>query len=42
VVPGSQFLLDRHLRIGFGGHAALVREGLDRLGRVLDSIGPTR
>ena len=38
VVPGSQFLLDRHLRIGFGGHPAQIRDGLDRLGQVLDTV----
>ena len=35
VVPGVHFGLEHHLRIGIGGHAGLLREGLARLGRVL-------
>ena len=35
VVPGVHFGLEHHLRIGIGGNAGLLREGLARLGRVL-------
>ena len=35
VVPGVYFGLEHHLRIGIGGDAGLLREGLARLGRVL-------
>ena len=35
VVPGDHFGLDGHLRIGFGGHSASLREGLTRLDAVL-------
>ena len=37
VVPGVHFGLEHHLRIGIGGDAELLREGLARLGRVLDN-----
>ena len=36
VVPGAHFGLEHHLRIGIGGDAGLLREGLARLGRVLE------
>ena len=35
VVPGVHFGLEHYLRIGIGGDAGLLREGLARLGRVL-------
>ena len=35
VVPGVHFGLEHHLRIGIGGNAGLLQEGLARLGRVL-------
>ena len=35
VVPGVHFGLEHHLRVGIGGNAGLLREGLARLGRVL-------
>ena len=38
VVPGAHFGLEQHLRIGIGGDAGLLREGLTRLGRVLASV----
>ena len=38
VVPGAHFGLEQHLRIGIGGDAGLLREGLTRLGRVLASF----
>ncbi len=38
VVPGDHFGLDGYLRIGYGGHAASLREGLARLDRVLADI----
>ena len=37
VVPGSHFGLDHHLRIGLGGEPGPLREGLARLGRVLET-----
>ena len=37
VVPGVHFGLEHHLRIGIGGDAGLLREGLARLGRVLEN-----
>ena len=39
VVPGDQYGHDGWLRIGFGGEAHVVREGLERLGTLLDSLG---
>ena len=38
VVPGVHFGLEHHLRIGIGGDAELLREGLARLGRVLQPV----
>ena len=38
VVPGDHFGLDGHLRIGYGGRAASLREGLARLDRVLADL----
>ena len=35
VVPGAHFGLEHHLRVGIGGDASLLREGLARLGRAL-------
>ena len=37
VVPGSHFGLDHHLRIGIGGESGPLREGLARLGGVLEA-----
>ena len=38
VVPGDHFGLDGYLRIGYGGRAATLREGLARLDRVLAAL----
>ena len=38
VVPGDHFGLDGYLRIGYGGRAASLREGLARLDRVLADV----
>ncbi len=38
VVPGDHFGFDGRLRIGFGGRAASLREGLARLDRVLADL----
>ena len=38
VVPGDHFGLDGFLRIGYGGRAASLREGLARLDRVLADL----
>jgi aspartate/methionine/tyrosine aminotransferase len=38
VVAGDWFGLDGHLRIGTGGHADELREGLSRIDRVLATI----
>ena len=38
VVPGDHFGLDGWLRIGYGGRAASLREGLTRLDRVLADL----
>lgn len=35
VVAGAWFGMERHLRIGTGGHADTLREGLARADRVL-------
>jgi hypothetical protein len=37
VVPGAHFRLEHHLRVGLGGEPEPLREGLARLGQVLDS-----
>ena len=37
VVPGSHFGLEHHLRIGIGGEPGPLRDGLARLGRVLET-----
>ena len=37
VVPGSHFGLEHHLRLGIGGEAGPLRDGLATLGRVLDT-----
>jgi len=36
VVPGRFFEMPRHFRIGIGCDTALLKEGLERLGRALD------
>ena len=36
VVPGSHFGLEHHFRIGIGGETGPLREGLERLGQVLE------
>ena len=36
VAPGVHFGLEHHLRVGIGGDAGPLREGLTRLGRVLE------
>jgi aspartate/methionine/tyrosine aminotransferase len=38
VVAGDWFGLDGHLRIGTGGHAAELEEGLRRIDRVLRTL----
>jgi aspartate/methionine/tyrosine aminotransferase len=40
VVPGDQFGMDGFLRLGLGNEPEDVRAGLDRIDRVLDSLGP--
>ena len=40
VVPGDHFGLDGWLRIGYGGRAASLREGLARLDRLLADLPP--
>ena len=40
VAPGAHFGLEGYFRIGFGGEAAALRAGLDRLGRLLASLSP--
>ncbi len=37
LVPGSCFSHPRHVRLGFGGSAASLREGLGRVGELLDT-----
>lgn len=37
-VPGSQLLLERHLRIGFGGPTALLRAGLAEIDAALATL----
>ena len=37
VVPGSHFGLEHHLRLGIGGEAEPLRDGLATLGRVLET-----
>ena len=41
VVPGDHFGLDGWLRIGYGGRAASLREGLARLDRLLADLPPS-
>lgn len=38
VVPGSQFLAERHLRIGFGGSVATLRAGLAEIDGLIATI----
>ncbi len=38
IVPGAHFELPRHLRLGIGPPAEQLREGLMRLGRVVDEV----
>jgi aspartate/methionine/tyrosine aminotransferase len=40
VVPGDQFGMDGFLRIGLGNEPADLSAGLERIGRVLESLGP--
>ena len=40
VAPGAHFGLEGYVRVGFGGEAAALREGLDRLARLLASLAP--
>ncbi|MBZ5553826.1 MAG: aminotransferase class I/II-fold pyridoxal phosphate-dependent enzyme [Acidobacteriia bacterium] len=35
IVPGDHFLLDHHVRIGFGGHPGHLKEGLKRLSEMV-------
>jgi hypothetical protein len=39
VVPGSHFLTERHLRIGFGGPLAILRAGLAEIDAALAAVG---
>ncbi len=39
VAPGSQFLVDGFLRIGYGAEPRALEEGLRRLRRLLDDVG---
>ena len=39
IVPGAQFLTDRHLRIGYGGPLATLRAGLAEIDAALAAIG---
>jgi hypothetical protein len=39
IVPGSHFLAERHLRIGFGGPLAKLRSGLAELDAALARLG---
>ncbi len=39
VVPGSQFLAERHLRIGYGGSVAKLRAGLAEVDAALARLG---
>ena len=41
IVPGDHFGFDGYLRIGYGGRAASLREGLARLDRVLAALPRT-
>lgn len=41
IVPGSHFLTERHLRIGFGGPLATLRAGLREVDAALAAIGET-
>jgi aspartate/methionine/tyrosine aminotransferase len=38
VVPGRFFEAPEHFRLGFGGPTNAVREGLKRIGLVLDEL----
>jgi aspartate/methionine/tyrosine aminotransferase len=40
-IPGYCFDMDRHLRIGFGGEAHELKEGLNRLGQAMEECRPT-
>ncbi len=37
IVPGDHFGMDGYLRVGYGAEEPVLREGLDRLGRLLES-----
>ena len=39
-IPGYTFGMDRHLRIGFGGDANELKEGLAKLGQAMDEYAP--
>ncbi|MBZ5536121.1 MAG: aminotransferase class I/II-fold pyridoxal phosphate-dependent enzyme [Acidobacteriia bacterium] len=39
IVPGDHFLLDRHIRIGYGGHPGHLKEGLKRLSEMVRKLG---
>jgi aspartate/methionine/tyrosine aminotransferase len=41
-IPGYCFEMERHLRIGFGGDAEELSEGLGRLGLTMDECAPQR
>jgi aspartate/methionine/tyrosine aminotransferase len=38
LVPGDHFEMDGYLRLGFGGHPALLNGALERVGELLDTI----
>ena len=38
IVPGDHFLLDGYIRIGYGGEASCLRNGLKRVGELLDGL----
>lgn len=39
IVPGSHFLTERHLRVGFGGPLPILRAGLAEIDAALQAIG---
>ena len=38
VIPGQQFAMERFVRIGYGGDAALLDRGLELFGELLESL----
>jgi len=38
IVPGDHFLLDGYIRFGFGNEASYLLAGLERVGKMLDSV----